>query len=75
MLGYEFPIRIQLLPLGRESFAFSSSNLLGQKSVFTLNCKFLQTLKHTEKTREPIINIYMVFHRCSAFFYRQQGVY
>ena len=29
----------------------------------------------TDKTREPIINAYMVFHRCSVFLCRQQGVY
>ena len=61
--------------LHRESCAFSSRNLFGQKSVFTLNCKFLQTFIHTEKTREPLINIHTVFHKCSVFFYRQQGVY
>ena len=30
---------------------------------------------HSQKTIESIINVYMVFHRCSVFFYRQQGVY
>ena len=75
VLAYEFSIRIKFFLLDRESCAFSSSNVLGQKSVFSLNCKFLQTLIHTEKTRESIINVYMVFHRCSVFFYGQQGVY
>ena len=43
--------------------------------VLTLNYKFLKTLIHTEQTRELIINAYIVVHRCSVFFYRQQGVY
>ena len=63
--------RKSLFLLDRESCAFSNSNLFGQKSVFTLSCKFLQTLIHTEKTRKPIINVNMVFHRCSVFFYRK----
>ena len=63
VLVYEFPIRIQLFPLDGESCAFLSSSLFGQKSVFTLNCKLLQTLIHTEKTRETFINVCMVFHR------------
>ena len=66
--AYEFSIRIQLFLLDRESCAFSSSNLFCQKSVFTLNCKFLQALIHTEKTREPIINVYMVFHYITLYY-------
>ena len=31
-------------------------NLLGQKSFFAQNYKFLQILIHTVKTRQPIIN-------------------
>ena len=48
--------------------------MFGQKSVFTWNCKFLQTLINTGKTREPIINVRMIFHRYSVFFYGQSGV-
>ena len=54
--------------LDKESCAFSSSNFFGQKLVFTLKCKFLQTLIHTEKTREPIINVYMVFHYITWYY-------
>ena len=68
VLAYEFSIRIQLFLLDRENCAFSSSSLFGQKSVFTLNCKFSQTLIHTEKTREPIINVYMVFHYITWYY-------
>ena len=63
----------EFFPLDRK--AFSSSNLFGQKSVFTLNFKFIQTLIHTENTREPTINVYMVFHRCSVLFCRQLRIY
>ena len=65
------PIRIQFFRLDRESCEFWSNNFFGQKSVFTLNYKFLQTLIYTEKTRESIINAYKVFCRFSVFFYRQ----
>ena len=51
------------------------SKIFGPKSAFTLNCDFLQTLIPTEETREPIISVYMVFHRCSLFFYWQQGTF
>ena len=64
-----------MFPLDRESCTVSSSNLFGQKSVFTLNCKFLQTLRHIAKTIDPVINVYILFHRCSVYIYRQQGVY
>ena len=47
----EFPIRIQFVPLNKQSCAFSSSNLLCQKSFFAWNYKFLQVLIHNEKTR------------------------
>ena len=67
------PNKNQFFPLDRK--AFSSSNLFGQKSVFTLNFKFIQTLTHAENTREPTINVYMVFHRCSVLFYRQLRIY
>ena len=55
--------------------AFSSINLFAQKSVSTLNYKFLLTLRHTEKARELVISVYIRFHTCSLLFYRQQGLY
>ena len=61
------PHKNSVIPFRQRKFAFSSSNLFRQKSVFTLNYKFLQTLIHDEKTRDPIINVHMVFHsRVSA---------
>ena len=67
-------MRIHFYPLYRDNCAYSSSDLFGQKPVLTRNYK-LQTLILTEKTREPIIKVYMVFQRCSVFFYRQEVVY
>ena len=49
-----------VLPFG-QNWAFSSSNLFGQKPFFACNYKYLQILIRTEKTRGPIINI----HTCS----------
>ena len=68
MLTLEFLIRIQFFPLYRESRAFSGSNLFDQKSVFA-------SFVSKGKTREPVIKLCMVFHRCSGFFCRQQTLY
>ena len=68
VLSYEFSIRIQLFFLDSESYAFSSSSLFGYKLVFTLNCKFLKTLIHIEKNKEPITNIYLVFHYTKWYY-------
>ena len=54
----KFPIRIQFVPLDKQSCVFSSSNLFCQKSFFTWNYKFLKILIHTEKTRETIIHLW-----------------
>ena len=58
-------MRIHFFPLYRDNCTYSSSDLFGQKSVLTRNYK-LQTLILTEKNREPIIKVYMVFQRCSV---------
>ena len=58
VLTEEFSIKVQFFPLDRESCAFSSSNFFGQ---------------HTLRKLPSLINVYMVFHRRSVFFYRQQG--
>ena len=55
-------------------FLFKYQSLHGITYELVTNLKSLQTLIHTEKTREPIINEYMAFHLCIAFLYRQQGV-
>ena len=39
-----FPIRIQLVPLDKQSCTFSSSNLFREKSFFTWSFNFLQIL-------------------------------
>ena len=51
VLAQEFPSWIQFFPLDRENCAFSRRNFFGQKSVFILNYKFLQTLIHAKKPR------------------------
>ena len=58
----EFLIRIQLVPLDKQSCAFSSSNLFCEKSFLTLNFKFLQIL--ILQTARSILNTVV----CTAYF-------
>ena len=51
VLAQESPIRIQFFPLDKEDCAFSRRIFFGQKSVFILNYKFLQTSIHAKKPR------------------------
>ena len=48
----------------------NSVHPFGQTKIYIF--KFLKILIYTEGTRDRKC---MVFHRCSVFFYRQQGVY
>ena len=68
----EFSIRIQSIPLDKQSCAFSSSNLYFQKSFFTWNYKFWQILIHTEKTRETIINLWYFID--VQFYFTARGI-
>ena len=52
----DFTKRTQFVSLDKKGCVFSSSNLFCLKSFFAWNCKLLQILIHTEKTRETIIN-------------------
>ena len=52
----DFTIRTQFVSLDKKGCVFSSSSLFSLKSFFAWNCKLLQILIQTEKTRETIIN-------------------